>query len=388
MVAVVIKNALCRVFLPVSLVIGNLLIILSELIYEFQLPSFAPVLSLLYMLCWHFSIHCFHESELVTRYQVISIYIPVFHCTFSAATKVYLTLTVVVSLFFSIGQLGYQIAEHVISVDDHDYAQDCEAQNDNWRYWMRQAGFTRVPGNSTIGFRLMLPEVIALLSSLITLIVCLTKHESVDLNEPARPIQSQHSHVSNSGSGYARSIRSTGTGQYRILDAITPSLQRLSDILLTLFTVFIGIIQPSLLNAVYFVIFLVLLTWYSVYVPLGREKFNGFKKFLIGYSGAHLLLLYLYQVEFIKSFLSPDSFAARLIGLTDLVSSAECDSWWNLYFNSYWTAYANFIALLVYYFCAVSQYKWTRTGIRRLHDSIEDDASSDHEEVSLSFPLS
>lgn len=284
-------------------------------------------------------------------------------------------MTVVTALLTSVFQLIYQVVEHVSLLDDAGYVKDCELGKETWRYWLRQAGFTRVPKSSVWGFRFMVPEVVALLSSLVTLLVCVTKHGTADLNEPARPVNSGYSQVSNTG----RSVHSHNP--YRLSDAIKPSLQRLSDLLLTFFTVFIGVIQPCLLNSVYFIIFLVLMTWYSLYIPLERNKFNGMKRFLIGYSGLHLLVLYFYNIDFIKNYLHPDSFVARLIGLTDLASPVNCVKWWDLSFGTYWTAYVNFFGLWVYYFYIVSQYKWTRTGIRNFAETIEDDTSSDHEEV-------
>ena len=110
--------------------------------------------------------------------------------------------------------------------------------------------------------------------------------------------------------------------------------------------------------------------------------FNNVKVILICYSGLHLLVLYTYQIQASKDFLPPSELIARIFGLTDLASSAQCETWWKFSFNSYWTAYVNYIALWVYFFCAVTQFNWTHSGIRNFADRTEDDVSSDHEEVS------
>uniref|UniRef100_A0AC34GV86 Piezo-type mechanosensitive ion channel component n=1 Tax=Panagrolaimus sp. ES5 TaxID=591445 RepID=A0AC34GV86_9BILA len=224
-------------------------------------------------------------------------------------TKVYLTLIVLAALGTSICQLVYQIVEHVIAPEDSTYVEECKAGTDGWRYWLRQLGFTRVPSHEPIGFRFMLPEIVALISSLATLVICLTKHESSDLNET---VQTSQSHTS-------------GSHHFTRL-------------------------------------------------------FNRVKLILIFYAGLHLLILYTYQIQVSKDFLHPDHIVARLLGFTDLARSEACETWWQFKFNSYWTAYVNYIALWVYFFCSVTQFNWTRTGIRNFGDRDGDDASSDHEE--------
>jgi hypothetical protein len=104
-------------------------------------------------------------------------------------------LIVLTALGTSICQLVYQIVEHVIAPEDSTYIRECEAGTEGWRYWLRQVGFTRVPSREPLGFRFMLPEIVALISSLVTLVICLTKHESTDLNET---IHTNQSHASGS----------------------------------------------------------------------------------------------------------------------------------------------------------------------------------------------
>uniref|UniRef100_A0A914YA38 Piezo-type mechanosensitive ion channel component 2 n=1 Tax=Panagrolaimus superbus TaxID=310955 RepID=A0A914YA38_9BILA len=297
----------------------------------------------------------------------------------STPTKVYLTLIVLAALGTSVCQLVYQIAEHVIAPEDSTYIQECKTGTDGWRYWLRQLGFTRVPSHEPLGFRFMLPEIVSLISSLATLVICLTKHESSDLNET---VQTSQSHTS----GSHHFTRSRSHHGFSTITALKPSLQRLSDILLTFYTLFMGIIQPSILNAFYFLMFLFLLTWYALYTPITRRLFNNVKLILIFYAGLHLLLLYTYQIQASKDFLHPEHIIARLFGFTDLARSEACETWWQFKFNSYWTAYVNYIALWIYFFCSVTQFNWTRTGIHNFGDRDGDDASSDHEELLASVP--
>jgi hypothetical protein len=347
MVAVFIKSILYRVISPACLIFAALI-----------RPS---LLSLLYALL----------ALLNPLFPRIRASYPL-----STSTKAYLTLIVLTALATSICQLVYQIAEHVIAPEDEIYIEECKGGTEGLKYWLRQVGFTRVPSHQTLGFRFMLPEIVALISSLITLVVCLTKNENRDLNNET--LQTNQSHTSGSHH-FARSR--SHPGGFSTITALKPSLQRMSDILLTFFTLFLGVIQPSILNFFYFFMFLFLLTWYALYTKITRRLFNTVKLVLISYSGLHLLVLYTYQIQASKDFLPPDHIVARLLGFTDLARSASCSTWWQFTFNSYWTAYVNYIALWVYFFCAVTQFNWTRTGIHNFGERGGDDTSSDHEEL-------
>lgn len=80
-----------------------------------------------------------------------------------------------------------------------------------------------------------------------------------------------------------------------------------------------GIILPSVLNAVYFLTFLVVGTVWACYRKLGR-KFAGFRVFLLVYTGLHILLLHLYQFEFFQDFLPPDDLIARYVPENSVIS--------------------------------------------------------------------
>ncbi|XP_071091757.1 piezo-type mechanosensitive ion channel component 2-like [Haliotis cracherodii] len=114
-----------------------------------------------------------------------------------------------------------------------------------------------------------------------------------------------------------------------------------------------GIILPSVLNAVYFLTFLVVGTVWACYRKLGR-KFAGFRVFLLVYTGLHILLLHLYQFEFFQDFLPPDDLIARLLGLTGIIYT-DCSTAWMIQFydNVKWPYYVNpGILLLLYWVLA------------------------------------
>ena len=71
-----------------------------------------------------------------------------------------------------------------------------------------------------------------------------------------------------------------------------------------------GIASPSVLSAVYFLVFLAIATWWAGYQQLGR-RFRVVRVFLLVYSAAHLLTEYLYQMQFFQEILHPDRLLTR-----------------------------------------------------------------------------
>lgn len=63
-----------------------------------------------------------------------------------------------------------------------------------------------------------------------------------------------------------------------------------------LFLAACGIIVPSLASAAYFLSFLYIATWWSLYRGLGK-KFSIFRICVLIWSGLHLLFLHLYQTQ-------------------------------------------------------------------------------------------
>ena len=71
-----------------------------------------------------------------------------------------------------------------------------------------------------------------------------------------------------------------------------------------------GIAYPSILSAVYFVLFLMVVTWLSCLRTLGA-RFAILRCVLLVYCGIHMILLYLYQFKFFQSSLPPQNSVTR-----------------------------------------------------------------------------
>ena len=75
-----------------------------------------------------------------------------------------------------------------------------------------------------------------------------------------------------------------------------------------------GIVQPNVISSVYFLVFLFLGTFWACHRSIRFKKNKAFfclKVLLTVYSATHVVLLYLYQIEFFQSQLASSSLYAR-----------------------------------------------------------------------------
>ena len=135
--------------------------------------------------------------------------------------------------------------------------------------------------------RVILPDVMTFLLSLVTCILCWKT-----LSGPAPDEEDQLLDVTRS-----RSKRST-------------VCSTLGDLLVALLLAASGIMHPSIISSVYFVVFFAMATWWSCHRGFGN-RFGVARTLLLAYSGVHLVVLYLYQFQTIQSILSDKSLAAR-----------------------------------------------------------------------------
>ncbi|VDN17853.1 unnamed protein product [Gongylonema pulchrum] len=286
----------------------------------------------------------------------------------SCVSRIYLVIVFLTSLAACICQLSYQIYERVAQPSVDEYTRSCNSSA--FHFWMRQLGLIRIKGHA--GFdtvRVILPEILAFLSSLITSICCLAYSQKArDADESGR--------VSNVQPVREGSSEQRESDKIRIAEAMLLALKKLSDVAIIMFVGLVGIFQPSLLNSLYFAAFLFVLTWWASYRPLQRNVYNAVKLVIIYYGALHFVIIYLYQIPFIQIILPGHSFIARftrkclffsVFGLVPLLNT-DCSRWWavEIVFDDYWTAFVNPLLVLALYYLLIVQYGFTKYGI--LHD--------------------
>jgi len=158
---------------------------------------------------------------------------------------------------------------------------------------LRQLGLQRLEPNDYENIlRIMLPDIAAFLVTLIVLVLCKKLLPSVPEHSQNRLQRKQ--------SMLRRRLESYGTYFLNVL----------GNFFVLLFLAGSGIANPCVLSSVYFFTFLALATWWACYKPLGH-KFAVLRVLLLVYTGANLVLLYLYQFHFFQEVLNPNSLIAR-----------------------------------------------------------------------------
>ncbi|XP_055891303.1 piezo-type mechanosensitive ion channel component 2-like isoform X3 [Biomphalaria glabrata] len=249
--------------------------------------------------------------------------------TMRGATGIFLKLLMPLSLLPILGHIIFHVTLVAIASKENPYGSmfhNCSFKES----LCRQIGFQRLDKASipTV-IRLIIPDVVVFITSLVVLVASLkiTRQTSLisgtEMEIPFAPvIKSKHGH------GYWKTF-----------------LHLITNITLLI----AGVIWPSVFGGVYFITFLIVITLWGCYKPMGK-KFGFVQRVLLFYTGSHILLLHLYQFQFFQAELPPDNFVARLLGLTGVVYT-DCSNVDSLYFhpNLRWSIFLNPAILLVLY---------------------------------------
>lgn len=176
-------------------------------------------------------------------------------------------LSLVYCTFTLIAQSAYQITEKVIRPDEVSYHRIC---NNTGIEWLRYTGLIRFKGDDQFeSARTIMPEIVAFIFSALTfLLVNLLSHRSEELDTVGDVQQIRDG---------AQSPTSGPEATRRPLVQLSMSLRRLSNVLIIILAAVIGSIQPSLLSLLYFLCFLFISTWWSLYKPLRHGTYNKIK---------------------------------------------------------------------------------------------------------------
>ncbi|KAL1124045.1 hypothetical protein AAG570_001815, partial [Ranatra chinensis] len=112
---------------------------------------------------------------------------------------------------------------------------------------------------------------------------------------------------------------------------------------------FAGILRPSALSGVYYIVFLGSMTWWGCNRPL-HKAFAFICRFLLVLVAGHIWALYLYQMQWAQELLPKDAPIARYLGLTALATT-KCDDPRNCHLtDEEWASFVNPVALVWLYF--------------------------------------
>ncbi|KAK7081419.1 Piezo-type mechanosensitive ion channel component, partial [Halocaridina rubra] len=191
----------------------------------------------------------------------------------------------------------------------------------------RHLGFVRLDGISEVdGTRWLLPECILVVFAPAVYFACLklTAFTSPDVHLPTE----ENSGTKNIG---LRVLNAVGT--YLAVALIGGA----------------GVMVPSITSAVYFFIFMVSATYWSLNNALGR-RFGYVCRGTMVFSGIHIIFLYIYQTQWIQQNIDPTDLPARVFGMTAVIGTDCADPRAAPLLTDEWSRFVNPILLLILYF--------------------------------------
>ncbi|BFZ13182.1 hypothetical protein BsWGS_16220 [Bradybaena similaris] len=254
-------------------------------------------------------------------------------------TGIFLKCLVPLSLLPILGHIIFHITLVAVATDKDPYGSmftNCSSTEK----LVRQIGYQRLDKADVLNIiRLVVPDAIVFTISVITLVL------SVKLSNRQAEIGTSSSETPLLGG-----VKKKTGHQF---------LKLLSECLQNVILLVAGVIVPSVLGGVYFIVFLIVLTMWGCYKSTGRQ-FGYVRILLLIYTGSHILLLHLYQFQFFQDVLPPSDLIARIVGLTGIVKT-ECGhvDRINFYPGIRWSVFVNpGILLILYWFFALNTLLW------------------------------
>ncbi|XP_060518446.1 piezo-type mechanosensitive ion channel component [Cylas formicarius] len=285
----------------------------------------------------------FRPTLISALYFLLTCYLPFVPVPTEASIKghtgIYLNVLVAVSTVTALTQLGFQIALFAMPPYAH-FLKDCEFLEKV----LRHVGFVRLNGVSLVdAFTWISPEPIMLITSVVFLV--LLKRLIVPPDDC--PEQSQLVRLSSEALRKENETKArkkyisffVGVGKYGVL--VTLCLA--------------GVLRPSVLGGLYFLVFLSVATWWACCRSL-RRGFAILMCCLLPFVFCHMCALYAYQFQWPQELLDKNTTYARYFGLTPLrVSSCEdgADPRTFSFEMAEWASYVNPFALYWLFYLSV-----------------------------------
>ncbi|KAM9440006.1 piezo-type mechanosensitive ion channel component 2 [Clarias gariepinus] len=137
----------------------------------------------------------------------------------------------------------------------------------------------------------------------------------------------------------------------KVKDIIGNLITTAGKVVVTILLGMTGMMLPSLTSAVYFFIFLALCTWWSFCQTFDTLLFSCLCVMMSIFCAGHLIVLYLYQFQFLQDSIPAEDSYIRLFGISPIIRT-DCSSTWKLivYPDLNWHHFVNPIMLLVLYY--------------------------------------
>ncbi|XP_017313986.1 piezo-type mechanosensitive ion channel component 1 [Ictalurus punctatus] len=275
------------------------------------------------------------------------------------------------SLLFLLAHVCFQICLYTVPGLDDALGHNCST----WETLSRHIGVSRMPlGDPWNTVRLLSPDLGVFVMSLITMVLCkrLLKRreeasaahgfhqEETQTDEEEEEEEDEEGEREEEEDRKAEKTRVPAQLCARLKATAQRFLHNMGRVLAVTLLGLAGITLPSAFSSVYFLLFIIVCTWWACHLPISHLGFNALCVMVGLFTAGHLVCLYLYQSTVAQSFLTPSSLWARLFGLKDIISPFNCSSHSDeLLFNTRhdWPVYVNPGILFLLYITVVTVLK-------------------------------
>uniref|UniRef100_A0A3B4DIP1 Piezo-type mechanosensitive ion channel component n=1 Tax=Pygocentrus nattereri TaxID=42514 RepID=A0A3B4DIP1_PYGNA len=236
-----------------------------------------------------------------------------------------------------------------------------------WEKSIRQIGFESVVGaDASNGIRVFIPDIGMFMVGLGTWLLC----RSLEQKRPSEEM-AQYNHdfeaedqmlfdedfdAEDEGeevkeSAKMKVLRIVAGVASKVKDVIGNLITTAGKVVVTVLLGLTGMMLPSLTSAVYFFVFLALCTWWSFCRTFDTLLFSCLCVLMAIFSAGHLIVLYLYQFQFLQDSIPHNDSYISVFGISSIVQT-DCVSTWRFNVNSNlkWYHFVNPIMLLVLYY--------------------------------------
>lgn len=288
----------------------------------------------------------FRPSALGLLYFLFMLYFPFVPVptteSMQGHTGLYLKILILVASLTTLSQIIFQVALAALPPYG-GFLQACES----YELILRHIGYIRLDNMTVVAYLTWLTPEILLLAISITVFVVLRKLTIV--NTP--PEGEEHLE---GGAGVISSTSSSEVPRKHVKAKYLAVLVSFGRYLVLIALCLAAVLRPSVVGGIYFLVFLSVATWWACCKQL-RRNFGIFLRCFMPIVAVHMVVFYLYQMQYFQELLPKDNIYARYFGLTPLLS-VDCKedprtfSW----VPSEWATYVNPVALyLLYYICGL-----------------------------------
>ncbi|XP_039260902.2 piezo-type mechanosensitive ion channel component 1-like isoform X4 [Styela clava] len=235
-------------------------------------------------------------------------------CSYSAGV-------LAISLTFILAQIGFQVALLATSPYGELVGDKCTEKEKILRY----IGLERLDEMAVADvFRFLLPDVLCFLIATLTFVLLKRTVEPEVDQQQQQSLEGESFENETSVDAVSQASSRSGFG-FKFLHVTSTALKNAALLFITIVTMALaGIANPSLFSGLYLVVFMLLMTIWSLH---GRMLGTGIAILRVVVSivaAVQLVILFFYQMEFFQNSLPANYLGARLMGLTPFVNTTNC----------------------------------------------------------------